>query len=96
MIRHFNNYSVQKKFVKIAKIDTKSKRVKFGCIFETFGRSRKGMWISSDRATKRGSILCFLETPFMITKLRICKNYDTNCCLKKPMKLCKLLTEIAS
>jgi len=23
-------------------------------------------------------------------------NYDTNCCLKKPMKLCKLLTEIAS
>ena len=23
-------------------------------------------------------------------------NYDTNGCLKKPMKLCKLLTEIAS
>ena len=70
MINHSNNYSVQKKFAKIRK-----KRVKFGCIAETFGISGKAMIDNGLHLLKTKGLLEKLQKAnpiqFMTLKFRI-------------------------
>ncbi len=73
-----------------------TKRVKFGDIAETFGRSGKGMWVSSGRGTKRRSYF------YIFWKLHdnqikdLLRKDGINGCLKKPMEFDKLLNAITS